>query len=235
VKKARRSSPAVPARQDAAKAREDQGHHRWSAACGRALRSPQAQGRLRDRQDRRRGPSAANVRGKRASSSPIRRPASRRSISFPIGKHIIVTNGDSSEKGDQLTEGPVSPHDPRDPCGPQELQEHLVNEVQEVYRLQGVEINDKHIEIIIRQMLRKVKITDPGDTSSSGAIRSTAPTFERKTRRVEPMEEGGKPAEASPSFSASPRPRSRPNPSSPPRPSRTPPACSPKRPRSPQA
>ena len=57
------------------------------------------------------------------------------------------------------------PHEILEVCGPQDLQEHLVNEVQEVYRLQGVEINDKHIEIIVRQMLRKVKITDPGDTS----------------------------------------------------------------------
>ena len=69
------------------------------------------------------------------------------------------------KKGQQLTEGPIVPHEILEVCGPQELQEHLVNEVQEVYRLQGVEINDKHIEIIVRQMLRKVKITDPGDTS----------------------------------------------------------------------
>ena len=66
--------------------------------------------------------------------------------------------------GQQLTEGPVVPQEILEVCGPQELQEYLVNEVQEVYRLQGVEINDKHIEIIVRQMLRKVRITDPGDT-----------------------------------------------------------------------
>src|SRR5256884_9739647 len=79
-------------------------------------------------------------------------------------KHIIVFKGDFVKKGQQLTEGPVVPHEILEVCGPQDLQEHLVNEVQEVYRLQGVEINDKHIEIIVRQMLRKVKITDPGDT-----------------------------------------------------------------------
>ena len=67
-------------------------------------------------------------------------------------------------RAQQLTEGPVVPHEVLEVCGPHELQEHLVNEVQEVYRLQGVEINDKHIEIITRQMLRKVKIIDPGDT-----------------------------------------------------------------------
>ena len=84
---------------------------------------------------------------------------------IPLTKHIIVFKGDFVKKGQQLTEGPVVPHEILEVCGPQELQEHLVNEVQEVYRLQGVEINDKHIEIIVRQMLRKVKITDPGDTS----------------------------------------------------------------------
>src|SRR5437660_1108872 len=84
---------------------------------------------------------------------------------IPLTKHIIVFKGDFVKKGQQLTEGPIVPHEILEVCGPQDLQEHLVNEVQEVYRLQGVEINDKHIEIIVRQMLRKVKITDPGDTS----------------------------------------------------------------------
>src|ERR1700731_5199907 len=80
-------------------------------------------------------------------------------------KHVIVFKADFVKSRQQLTEGPVVPHAILEVCGPQELQEHLVNEVQEVYRLQGVEINDKHIEIIVRQMLRKVKITDPGATS----------------------------------------------------------------------
>ena len=83
----------------------------------------------------------------------------------PLAKHVIVFKGDFVKKGQQLTDGPVPPHDILDVLGPQALQEHLVNEVQEVYRLQGVEIADKHIEIIIRQMLRKVKITEPGDTA----------------------------------------------------------------------
>ena len=84
---------------------------------------------------------------------------------IPIGKHVIVFKGDMVKKGQQLTEGPMDPHEILEVCGPQELQEHLVSEVQEVYRLQGVTINDKHIEIIVRQMLRKVRITEPGDTS----------------------------------------------------------------------
>src|SRR6266550_648500 len=85
----------------------------------------------------------------------------------------------------------------KDPdTGAQELQEHLVNEVQEVYRLQGVEINDKHIEIIVRQMLRKVKITDPGDTSLLWGDQVDKLDFEEENKKV--VEKGGKPAEALP-------------------------------------
>src|SRR5438046_9683242 len=76
------------------------------------------------------------------------------------------------------------------------MQEHLVNEVQEVYRLQGVEINDKHIEIIVRQMLRKVKITDPGDTTLLWGDQVDKLEFEDENKRV--VEEGGRPAEAVP-------------------------------------
>jgi DNA-directed RNA polymerase subunit beta' len=76
------------------------------------------------------------------------------------------------------------------------LQEHLVSEVQEVYRLQGVTINDKHIEIIVRQMLRKVRITEPGDTSFLWGEQIEKLDFEAENERVEKM--GGKPAEASP-------------------------------------
>jgi DNA-directed RNA polymerase subunit beta' len=76
------------------------------------------------------------------------------------------------------------------------LQEHLVNEIQEVYRLQGVTINDKHIEIIIRQMLRKVRITEPGDTLFLWSEQIDKLVFEEENNRVEKM--GGKPAEAAP-------------------------------------
>jgi DNA-directed RNA polymerase subunit beta' len=114
----------------------------------------------------------------------------------PIGKHVIVFKGDFVKKGQQLTEGPVVPHEILDVCGPQELQEHLVNEVQEVYRLQGVTINDKHIEIIVRQMLRKVRITEPGDTTFLWGEQIDKIMFENENQRVEKM--GGKPAEAQP-------------------------------------
>ena len=69
------------------------------------------------------------------------------------------------KKGQPLTEGAVVPHEILEVCGPQDLQEYLVNEIQEVYRLQGVEINDKHVEVIVRQMLQKVRISEPGSTS----------------------------------------------------------------------
>jgi len=115
---------------------------------------------------------------------------------IPLTKHIIVFKGDFVKKGQQLTEGPIVPHEILEVCGPQELQEHLVNEVQEVYRLQGVEINDKHIEIIVRQMLRKVKITDPGDTSLLWGDQVDKLGFEEENKKV--VEKGGKPAEAVP-------------------------------------
>src|SRR5476649_2228039 len=114
----------------------------------------------------------------------------------PLNKHIIVFKGDFVKKGQQLTEGPVVPHEILEVCGPQDLQEHLVNEVQEVYRLQGVEIADKHIEIIVRQMLRKVKITEPGDTSLLWGDQVDRLDFEAENTKV--VEQGGKPAEATP-------------------------------------
>src|SRR5258707_8572950 len=115
---------------------------------------------------------------------------------IPLNKHIIVFKGDIVKKGSQLTEGPIVPHEILEVCGPQDLQEHLVNEVQEVYRLQGVEINDKHIEIIVRQMLRKVKITEPGDTELLWGDQVERLEFEKENKRV--VEQGGKPAEAVP-------------------------------------
>ena len=114
----------------------------------------------------------------------------------PMNKHIIVLKGDLVKKGQQLTDGPVVPHDILDVCGPQALQEYMVNEVQEVYRLQGVEIADKHIEIIVRQMLRKVKVTEPGDTSLLWGDQIDRLAFEKENEEV--VKKGGKPAEAVP-------------------------------------
>ncbi|MBP7950757.1 MAG: DNA-directed RNA polymerase subunit beta' [Verrucomicrobiales bacterium] len=136
------------------------------------------------------------VRGKR--KIIVREPESGEEEEHlvPRGKHLLIFEGDTVKKGDQLTEGAVVPHEILDILGPHQLQEHLVGEVQEVYRLQGVEINDKHIEIIIRQMLRKVKITDPGDTEFLWGDQVERIDFEEQNRRM--TEQGGKPAEAEP-------------------------------------
>ncbi len=117
---------------------------------------------------------------------------------IPMGKHIVVFKGDKVKKGQQLTEGPVVPQEILDVCGPQELQEYLVNEVQDVYRLQGVEINDKHIEIIVRQMLRKVRITDPGDTEFLWGEQVMKNTFLNVNEKA--VAEGKRPAEATPAL-----------------------------------
>jgi DNA-directed RNA polymerase subunit beta' len=136
------------------------------------------------------------VRGKRSLILKDADTGAEEEHLIPLTKHIIVFKGDFVKKGQQLTEGPIVPHEILEVCGPQELQEHLVNEVQEVYRLQGVEINDKHIEIIVRQMLRKVKITDPGDTSLLWGDQVDKLDFEEENKKV--VEKGGKPAEAVP-------------------------------------
>jgi DNA-directed RNA polymerase subunit beta' len=137
-----------------------------------------------------------SVRGKRCILIKDAQTQAEEEHLIPIGKHVIVFKGDFVKKGQQLTEGPMDPHEILDVCGPQELQEHLVGEVQEVYRLQGVTINDKHIEIIVRQMLRKVRITEPGDTQFLWGEQIDKLEFEGENEAVE--KKGGKPAEAAP-------------------------------------
>jgi len=84
---------------------------------------------------------------------------------IPKGKHVSVQEGDFVLRGDPLVDGPRVPHDILKVLGVEALSDYLVNEIQDVYRLQGVKINDKHIEVIVRQMLQKVEILDPGDTT----------------------------------------------------------------------
>jgi len=115
---------------------------------------------------------------------------------IPLTKHLIVQRGDIVVKGQQLTEGLVVLQEILDICGVRELQKYLVNQVQEVYRLQGVDINDKHIEIITRQMLQKVRITDPGDTTFLHGEDIDRKVFHEQNRKT--IEEGGKPAQAAP-------------------------------------
>ena len=84
---------------------------------------------------------------------------------IPKGKHVSVQEGDFVRRGDPLVDGPRVPHDILKVLGVEALSDYLVNEIQDVYRLQGVKINDKHIEVIVRQMLQKVEILEPGDTT----------------------------------------------------------------------
>ena len=83
---------------------------------------------------------------------------------IPFGSRILVHDGDIVKKGDQLTEGSLNPHDVLNVLGKVGVQDYITKEVQKVYRLQGVEIDDRHIEVIARQMLKKVKIDEAGDT-----------------------------------------------------------------------
>jgi DNA-directed RNA polymerase subunit beta' len=115
---------------------------------------------------------------------------------IPLTKHLITQRGDHVIKGQQLTDGLVVPHEILEICGVRELQKYLVNQVQEVYRLQGVDINDKHIEIIVRQMLQKVRILDPGDTTLLFGEEVHKKEFYSENNKV--IEEGGKPATAAP-------------------------------------
>ena len=87
-----------------------------------------------------------------------------KSYLIPFGSRIIVNEGDVIEKGTRITEGSVNPHDVLAISGTHAVQDYLIEEVQRVYRMQGVDINDKHIEVIVRQMMKKVKVEDPGDT-----------------------------------------------------------------------
>ncbi len=114
----------------------------------------------------------------------------------PAGKHLRVHEGDRVRAGDRLTEGPVSPHEILGIKGPRAVQEYLLNEVQEVYRLQGVRINDKHIGVIVRQMLQKVRVTDPGDTSFLDGETVDRQSFREENERI--IKRKSKPATAEP-------------------------------------
>jgi DNA-directed RNA polymerase subunit beta' len=115
---------------------------------------------------------------------------------IPHGKHPNVYKGDHVFAGQQLTDGPVVPQDILRVCGDKALQEYLLNEVQEVYRLQGVRINDKHIEIIIAQMLKKVRIDESGDTDFLVGDQVDRIVFKKANEAV--LKKKGKPAQATP-------------------------------------
>jgi DNA-directed RNA polymerase subunit beta' len=120
----------------------------------------------------------------------------KRDYAIPLGSHPIVYRGDQVSAGQQLTEGPTVLQDILRVCGDKVLQEYLVNQIQEVYRLQGVRINDKHIEVIIREMLKKIKIVDSGDTEFLPGEAVDKWDFRRENEKI--LKKGGKPATASP-------------------------------------
>ncbi len=120
----------------------------------------------------------------------------KREYTIPQGTHPIVYRGDKVTAGQQLTEGPIVLQDILRVCGDKVLQEYLVNEIQEVYRLQGIRINDKHIELIIREMLKKVRILDPGDTTFLPGEAVDKWDFRKENEKI--IKKGGKPATASP-------------------------------------
>src|SRR6516164_5896445 len=115
---------------------------------------------------------------------------------IPKGKHISVQEGDYVQKGDLLMDGNRVPHDILRILGVEELASYLINEIQEVYRLQGVRINDKHIEVIVRQMLQKVEITEPGDTTFLAGEQVDRAEFDLENAKAE--SEGLQPADARP-------------------------------------
>ncbi len=118
-----------------------------------------------------------------------------RTYFIPYGSRIKVEEGQTVEAGDELTEGSVNPHDILKIKGPAAVHKYLIQEVQRVYRLQGVDINDRHIEVIIRQMMRKVKVEDPGDTVLLTGALIDALEFERINEQAEA--EGKTPATCS--------------------------------------
>jgi DNA-directed RNA polymerase subunit beta' len=123
-------------------------------------------------------------------------PDQQREYLIPKGKHIQVQPGDFVRAGDPLQDGPANPHDILRVKGEKELAAWLVNEIQQVYRLQGVGINDKHIEVIVRQMLRRVRIKEVGDSTFLVDEQVEKHLFEKENTRV--MERGGQAAVAEP-------------------------------------
>lgn len=115
---------------------------------------------------------------------------------IPKGKHVSVQEGDYVHAGEPLMDGSANPHDILAISGLKKLARYLVDEIQEVYRLQGVKINDKHIEVIVRQMLRRVRVTDPGDTNFLIGEQVEKFVFEEKNEQM--VAQGKKPATAEP-------------------------------------
>ena len=107
-----------------------------------------------------------------------------RSYDIPFGSRLRVSDNDVIEAGDEITEGSVNPHDIMNIKGVEGARRYLLSEVQKVYRLQGVDINDKHLEVVVRQMTRKVKVSDSGDTELLPGTMIDMFDFEEENSRV---------------------------------------------------
>ena len=115
---------------------------------------------------------------------------------IPRGKHLIVRENDWVSAGDRLTDGPINPHDILSVLGENEVQAYLVDEVQEVYRAAGERIHDKHVEVIVSQMLRKVRVSDAGDTEFLAGDEVNRVAFRKENQRV--INSDGQAAKAEP-------------------------------------
>ena len=221
--------PGRRAGEDPARNHQDQGHHRRSAARGRTVRSPQAardgrHHRNRRHREVRRGLARASARSTSSADN-----GTEKEYSLPRGVHINVQEGERVKAGEPLMDGPLQPARHSRRARRKGTAGYLVNEIQEVYRLQGVNINDKHIEVIVRQMMRWVKVEDVGDTRvPARRAGRQVPLPRRERARDRRRADVRQPAVRC--CSASPRRRSRPTRSSRRHRSRRPRACSPKPP-----
>jgi DNA-directed RNA polymerase subunit beta' len=139
----------------------------------------------------------ADIKGKRrVVVTPELGAGDSREYLIPKGRHVVVTEGDFIRAGEPLVDGPLNPHDILKVLGEKALASYLVFEIQAVYKLQGVNIDDKHIEIIVKQMLRRVRIKDPGDTEFLPAAQVEKWTFEEQNELA--VQRGMRPASAEP-------------------------------------
>ncbi|MGA2660984.1 MAG: DNA-directed RNA polymerase subunit beta', partial [Verrucomicrobiota bacterium] len=136
------------------------------------------------------------VRGKRTMSVHDAYTGREEKHLLPPGKTVRVSEGDTVIAGQQLTDGPTDPHRLLQVSGPETLQRWLVDEITQIYRFQGVSVSEKHVEIIVRQMLRKIRILDPGETPFLPGQDLDAVQVEAANKRINA--DGGKPAKVRP-------------------------------------
>jgi DNA-directed RNA polymerase subunit beta' len=179
--------------QDPARNHQDQGHHRRSAARGRAVRSAQAARDGHHRGNQRRGEVRRSQQGPAQDLSWPATTASSANTRCRAASTSTFRRASGSRPASRSWTGRAIPHDILDVLGEKELQKYLVNEIQEVYRLQGVNINDKHLEVISRQMMRWVKVEDIGDTEF--LPEEVVDRFKFRDENMKVLEAGQRPAQ----------------------------------------